>query len=45
MITFEELLQQIQEQRQKMRLAEEQFERERAKMRALVELLREKSSD
>ena len=44
-MTFEELVVAIQEQRQKMRLAEEQFERERAKLRSLIELLREKTSD
>ncbi len=44
-MTFEELLVAIQEQRQKARLAEEQAVRERAKLRSLIELLREKTSD
>ena len=44
-MTFEELVVAIQEQRQKSRLAEEQAVRERAKLRSLIELLREKTSD
>ena len=44
-MTFEELVVAIQEQRQKARLAEEQAVRERAKLRSLIELLREKTSD
>jgi hypothetical protein len=44
-VTFEELVVAIQEQRQKARIAEEQAVRERAKLRSLIELLREKTSD
>ena len=44
-MTFEELVVAIQEQRQKARIAEEQAVRERAKLRSLIELLREKTSD
>ena len=44
-MTFDELVIAIQEQRQKARIAEEQAVRERAKLRSLIELLREKTSD
>jgi len=44
-VTFDELVIAIQEQRQKARIAEEQAERERSKLRSLIDLLREKTSD
>ncbi len=44
-MTFDELVIAIQEQRQKARISEEQAQRERSKLRSLIELLREKTSD
>jgi len=44
-VTFDELVIAIQEQRQKARIAQEQAARERSKLRSLIELLREKTSD